>query len=304
MHMSDALISSPVAIGAGVVAARLIATAAIKVRKSNSNNYLPLIGVLGAFVFAAQMINIAIPATGASGHIIGGVFLSAIIGPWAAFLTLSAVIIIQAVVFADGGILALGCNIINMAATSCLFAYPLIFRPIVRFPASFSRIMTGSIFTCVVALECGALLVTAETSLSGVSVLSSVQFLLLMTSIHLVIGVGEGLATGGLLAFIQKHKPALLIHTEKPTSQSLRRSVMAFAVASLVVGGVLAYFASSNPDGLEWSVANAATKVNAPAESILPIGIIIPLLTIVIIWGVFLIVNRVYRYKHSVSTNE
>ncbi len=73
-------------------------------------------GVMGAFVFAAQMINFAIPGTGSSGHIIGGILLAAVLGPWAAFLTLSSVLLLQCLLFADGGFMALGCNILNMAA--------------------------------------------------------------------------------------------------------------------------------------------------------------------------------------------
>ena len=123
--MSDALISPSVAAGAGVVAVSLIAVAIeVCTRKTSTLNptrreYLfPLMGVLGAFVFAAQMINFTIPGTGSSGHIVGGILLAAILGPWPAFLTLSSVLIIQALIFADGGILALGCNIGNMAASS------------------------------------------------------------------------------------------------------------------------------------------------------------------------------------------
>ena len=79
-------------------------------------------GVMGAFIFAAQMLNFSIPGTGSSGHIVGGILLASMLGPWAAFLTLSSVIIIQCLVFADGGLMAIGCNIINMAAMSTLVA--------------------------------------------------------------------------------------------------------------------------------------------------------------------------------------
>ena len=132
MHMADALISTPVALAAGAAATTLLGIAGYKVNKQKGENsrIVPLMGVLGAFIFAAQMINFTIPGTGSSGHIIGGVLLAAFLGPWAAFLTLSSVLIIQCLVFADGGLLALGCNILNMGAMSTLVAYPLIFRPL------------------------------------------------------------------------------------------------------------------------------------------------------------------------------
>ena len=118
MHMADALVSPAVAGTAGAVAVALIAVASKKVKKIERDDIVPMMGVLGAFVFAAQMINFSIPGTGSSGHIIGGILLAALIGPWAAFITLCSVLIIQCLIFADGGMMALGCNIINMAAMS------------------------------------------------------------------------------------------------------------------------------------------------------------------------------------------
>lgn len=144
MHMADALVSTPVAGGALVAAVALTAVAGKKIRGNNREDLIPLMGVMGAFVFAAQMINFTIPGTGSSGHIVGGVLLSAMLGPWAAFLTLVSVLLIQCLIFADGGFLAIGCNILNMAAFSCLVAYPLIFRPLLKFPASNFRIFIVS----------------------------------------------------------------------------------------------------------------------------------------------------------------
>ena len=152
MHMADALVSPAVAAGAGVAAAALIAVAASKVKKTRRDDIVPLMGVMGAFVFAAQMINFTIPGTGSSGHVIGGVLLAAVLGPWAAFITLCSVLIIQCLVFADGGLMALGCNILNMAATSCLLAYPLIYRPIAGRGAKPWRIVAASVTASVIAV--------------------------------------------------------------------------------------------------------------------------------------------------------
>ncbi|MDE6286979.1 MAG: energy-coupling factor ABC transporter permease, partial [Muribaculaceae bacterium] len=258
MHMSDGLISTPVAAVAAAGAAALIAVAAARVKKSTRPDLVPLTGVLGAFVFAAQMVNFAIPGTGSSGHIIGGVLLAAFLGPWAAFLALTAVLVIQCLVFADGGLLALGCNILNMAATSCLVAYPLVFWPVAGRNASSPRIMAASVAACVVALELGALLVSAETELSGVTALSTARFLMLMTVIHLAIGLCEGLATGVVLGFVRRTRPALLYAAaEEGATPSRRvhwRAVAVIAVAAVLVGGGLSLLASSAPDGLEWSI--------------------------------------------------
>ena len=180
MHMSDALLSAPVAIVADVAAASLLALAAFRLKKEPKENLVPLMGVMGAFVFAAQMVNFSIPGTGSSGHIVGGVLLAAMLGPWAGFLTLASVLIIQCLVFADGGLMALGCNILNMGAMTALVAYPLFFRPLLRFPAPAWKVSAVSVLACVLGLELGACMVTLETVASGITALPAGRFFLLM----------------------------------------------------------------------------------------------------------------------------
>lgn len=261
--MADALISTPVALTAGVAAAALLGVAGYKVNREKGVNsrIVPLMGVLGAFVFAAQMINFTIPGTGSSGHIVGGLLLAAFLGPWAAFLTIASVLIIQCLVFADGGLLALGCNIINMGAMSTLVAYPLIFRPMTRNSPSAARLMAASVIASIAGLELGACLVTLETEISGVTSLPASSFLTLMSGIHLAIGLGEGLATGAILAFVVKSRPDLLATSVENADisgiaprRNIKKILIGFGVAALLIGGGLAFFASEYPDGLEWSI--------------------------------------------------
>ena len=259
MHMSDALVSTPVALTGVAVAVGLLATAGKEVKEKDDSSIIPLMGVLGAFIFAAQMINFAIPGTGSSGHVVGGVLLAAFLGPWAAFITLASVLIIQCLVFADGGLLALGCNLINMGAMTTLVAYPLIYKPIVGSSDSPWRITLGAIVACMVGLELGAFLVTVETILSGVSALPWKEFFSIMALIHLPIGFVEGLATAAVLVFVARTRPDLLHSSaHRPSRKSTRRAVLWFAVATLVVGGFIVWFASANPDGLEWSIEQVA----------------------------------------------
>lgn len=259
MHMSDALVSTPVALTGVAVAVGLLATAGKEIKERDNSSIVPLMGVLGAFIFAAQMINFAIPGTGSSGHVIGGVLLAAFLGPWAAFVTIASVLIIQCLVFADGGLLALGCNLINMGAMTTLVAYPLLYKPIVGKSTNPWRITLGSVVACIAGLELGAFLVSTETVLSGVSALSWGNFLSIMALIHLPIGLVEGLATAAVLAFVAGTRPDLLISEHrKPSKKTVRRAVLWFALATVVVGGIIAYYASSNPDGLEWSIEQVA----------------------------------------------
>ena len=259
MHMSDALVSTPVALAGVALAVGALAVAGKEIKNKENSSMIPLMGVLGAFVFAAQMINFAIPATGSSGHVIGGVLLAAFLGPWAAFITIASVLIIQCLVFADGGLLALGCNLINMGAMTTLVAYPLIYKPIVGKSENPWRITLGAVCACTVGLELGASLVTLETVLSGVSALKWTEFLGIMAAIHLPIGIVEGLATAAVLAFVARTRPDLLNNRQhKPSGNTVKRAVLWFAGATLVIVGGIVWFASENPDGLEWSIEQVA----------------------------------------------
>ena len=131
--MSDALVSTAVG-GTMLVATVGVATYSVKKLKKDEEieRKIPIMGVVGAFVFAAQMINFSIPGTGSSGHIGGGLLLSAVLGPWGGFLTMAAILLVQALFFGDGGLLAYGCNVINMGFFGCIVGYNIIFKAIVK----------------------------------------------------------------------------------------------------------------------------------------------------------------------------
>jgi len=274
MHMSDALVSPTAAAVAGAASLALLGTAIRKLRPraglhadpAAHERIVPLMGVMGAFVFAAQMINFAVPGTGSSGHIVGGILLAAILGPWAALLTLSSVLVLQCLLFADGGFLALGCNILNMAALSCLIAYPLVFKPLMRPDASPRRIFAASTLASVAGLELGALAVALETEASGITALPLGRFLLFMLPIHLAIGIGEGLATGAVLCAVKRYRPELL--AGRPEHRGFRKSLAVVALAALLVGGSFSWIASSQPDGLEWSIGRLAGEsgIETPSD--------------------------------------
>ena len=273
MHMADALVSPSVAGVAGIISGALLVVAAKKVRNNEADNIVPLMGVMGAFIFAAQMINFSIPGTGSSGHIVGGVLLSAILGPWAGLITLSSVLVIQCLLFADGGLMALGCNILNMAIISCLVAYPLVYRPLVKRDASKKRILWASVLTSVAGLELGAVAVTLETFASGITALPFTQFLLFMVPIHLAIGVCEGLATGAVVCFIRQYKPELLIQMRQDKTERVKKRrfgwpAFVFALSAIILGLSFSWIASSNPDGLEWSISKITGETELPAETL------------------------------------
>ena len=172
MHMADALITPATA---GVMSVCSLTAAAYSVRKVQLDTEIrkvPVMGIMGAFVFSAQMINFTIPGTGASGHLCGGMLLSAILGPYAGFLTMIGILLIQALMFADGGLLALGCNVWNMAFYGCFIGSFLIWNPLMKKGMSKAKIVAASVLGGVLTVEMGAFSVVLETVASGVTELT------------------------------------------------------------------------------------------------------------------------------------
>ncbi len=261
MHMADALLSPAVGGAMTVVSAGTIAYCSKKVRDEFDERKVPLMGVLGAFIFAAQMINFTIPATGSSGHLGGALLLTVLLGPHAAFLVIASVLTVQALFFADGGLLALGCNIFNLGFFPAFLAYPLIYRRIAGDGELRNRLTAAALCAAVAGLLLGACGVVVETICSGVSALPVVPFLALMLPIHLAIGLVEGVVTAAVLSLVATARPELLRATLPPTPAAgryLRTATVAFLAFALLSGGFLSLFASEKPDGLEWSLAGTA----------------------------------------------
>ena len=268
MHMADALLSPSV--GAVMWSATAAATAysARKVQSRLDNKKIPLMGAIGAFVFAAQMINFAIPGTGSSGHLGGGLLLAILLGPHAAFLSLASVLTVQALFFADGGLLALGCNIFNLGFLPCYVCYPLVFKKIVHHNTDQRRLVAGSIAAAVIGLQLGSLGVVLQTYFSNITALPFSSFLIMMQPIHLAIGLLEGLATAGIVSFIWKARPEILeiaAHDQPFGNPSIKNLIAGFLIITTLTGGVLAWFGSEHPDGLEWSIERVAGS--QPLES-------------------------------------
>ncbi|MCH5251948.1 MAG: energy-coupling factor ABC transporter permease [Lachnospiraceae bacterium] len=270
MHMADALVAPAVAGTMYVFSTAAAGYSVRRIRLENDEKKIPVMGVMGAFVFAAQMINFSIPGTGSSGHLCGSVLLSAILGPEAGFLTMIGVLLVQCLLFADGGLLALGANIWNMAFYGCFIGGMLIWKYVTGKRMSRGRIAAASVLGCVLTLQLGAFSVTLETLISGIAELPFTVFLAAMQPIHLVIGLVEGLITAAVLIFIYETRPELLWNykdTGKKKGRLSYKGVIAvFAVAAVIIGGLLSVFASSNPDGLEWSMERVAGTAELETE--------------------------------------
>jgi len=272
--MADTLVSPAVGGTMWAITAGVAAYSAKKIKEESDERRAPLMGVLGAFVFAAQMINFSIPGTGSSGHFAGGMLLAILLGPYAGFITMASVLLIQALFFADGGLLALGANIFNMGFLPCFVAYPLIYKKILGNSPGKRRVLSGSIISAVIALQLGAFGVVMETLLSGITELPFSKFVLLMQPIHLAIGVVEGIITAGVIVFVRKARPELLepvvasgkVSATTARASSMKKVLIGLGILALVCGGVLSWFASTYPDGLEWSMfkVTGSEEINPP----------------------------------------
>ena len=268
MHMADALLAPSVAAVMYVTSGVAAGFSVRQLRRDDQAQKLPTMAVTAALVFAGQMINYTIPGTGSSGHMCGGMLLSALLGPQAGFLSMIVILAIQCLFFADGGLMALGANIWNMAFYGCFVGYYLIWRPILRGrlfsgmgekAGQRARIILASVVGCVVTLQLGAFSVVLETSLSGITELPFGAFASLMQPIHLAIGLVEGVVTAAILVFVYDARPELLQDVDTTAEgvharHSLRTTLVVLGAAVVLVGGGLSLLASSNPDGLEWAL--------------------------------------------------
>jgi cobalt/nickel transport system permease protein len=274
MHMADALLSPAVGGTMWAVSAAAIAVAVKKTGggkggfSSGDEKKIPLMGIMGAFVFAGQMINFTIPGTGSSGHIGGGILLAAVLGPWPALIALASVLFIQCLFFADGGLLAYGCNVFNMGVCSALLAYFFIFRPIVKKSLNVKTITIASVVSVIAGLQLGAFFVVLETLASGITELPFGVFAALMQPIHLAIGLVEGIVSAAVLCFVYRARPEILNGAvlDTPSSVSTKKILVVFAVLTLVTAGLLSLFASAYPDGLEWSMEKTAGTAELEQE--------------------------------------
>ena len=260
MHMSDALISPEVGMAGIAIAAAVVAYHGFKLDKqADMLQKLPLMGVMGAFVFVAQMINFAIPGTGSSGHIAGGLLLSIVLGPSAAIIIISSILVIQALLFGDGGILALGTNIINMGIVPCFLIYPFVWKGIVGQKLTKKKVFIASCVSGMLAMTLGALGVVVETYASGIAKIPFTNFVMLMIPIHVLIGLGEVLITSAVVWFALEQN---MIENNQLTHKGLHKSTVISALVGLMIPVIaLTWFASSQPDGLEWSLAGSSAQL-------------------------------------------
>ncbi len=266
MHLPDGFLDAKTTLLATGAAACGVGLALRQVRSSLEPRQMPMLGLAAAFVFAAQMLNFPI-AGGTSGHLVGGVLTAVLLGPSAAVLVLTCVLVVQCLLFADGGLLSLGANVFNMAVVSTCGGY-LVFRLVkrlLRMEAQRSTVLAAAFAawfgTVLASISCAG-----QLALSG-TVAWSLAFPAI-ANVHMLIGLGEGLATGLIVLAVLRSRPELIAGTATGGRAPADGLVGYGLLIVLGMALFVAPFASQWPDGLEKVARALGFEIQATAPAL------------------------------------
>ncbi|MEU6348094.1 energy-coupling factor ABC transporter permease [Streptomyces sp. NPDC047072] len=292
MHVPDGFIDAPISAATGVAAAAAVAVSLRGARRELDERTAPLAGLVAAFIFAVQMLNFPV-AAGTSGHLLGGALAAILVGPYTGVLCVSVVLLMQGILFADGGLTALGVNITDMAVVTTVVAYA-VFRGLVKIlPRGRSSITAASFVAALLSVPAAALAFTLIYALGGTTDVSIGKVATAMIGVHVLIGVGEAAITALTVGAVVAVRPDLVYGArglqqklklrvggelvdvpaaEPVAARTSRRGLWITGLAtSLVLAGFVSFYASASPDGLEKVAADkgidARTEEHASADS-------------------------------------
>ena len=243
LHIPDGFLTIVVSLIFWLITIIMVSLAVSKTNRSLGEKQVPIMGVMAAFIFAAQMLNFPI-AGGTSGHFLGGALASIVLGPWAGILVMTAVVGIQALLFQDGGLLVMGANIFNMGILTAVIGYGL-YRLVIHQKKGIRLVVAGG--GAWIATMAAALITSLQLWLSGTTRLEIV--LPAMLGVHALIGLGEALITVAALTYIEQTRPDVL-DLNNPTKEGGRGWIV-FGVGISLLAVFISPLASGNPDGLE-----------------------------------------------------
>jgi len=268
MHIPDGFLTPAVAALGWAIALVMIALALRQTRRQLDDRMVPMMGVLAAFIFAAQAINFPV-AAGTSGHLIGAALAAIVLGPWAAMLILTAVLAVQGLLFQDGGLVVMGWNIVNMGVIAAFSGY--LTLTLARRLAGESRTGTlaasfaaGWISVVLASVACSIELAASGTSPLALAVAA-------MGSVHALIGIGEGLITSAAVGLLLAARPEVLRGGAAAPGGRTATAVL-FGLGAALLVAALSPLASRSPDGLQTVAARQGFLglLQAPPYRILP----------------------------------
>ncbi|MFF7143376.1 energy-coupling factor ABC transporter permease [Streptomyces sp. SID2888] len=275
MHVPDGFINAPTSAATGVIAATALAVSLRGARRELDERTAPLAGLVAAFIFAVQMLNFPV-AAGTSGHLLGGALAAILVGPFTGILCVSVVLLMQGILFADGGLTALGVNITDMAIVTTVVAYA-VFRGLVKvLPRTRRSVTVASFLAALLSVPAAAVVFTLLYAVGGTTDVSLGKVATAMIGVHVLIGIGEAVITALTVGAVIAVRPDLvygarglqqrlklrvggeLVDAPAPAEEpvpapatSHRRLWITGLVTSLVLAGFVSFYASANPDGLE-----------------------------------------------------
>lgn len=274
MHVPDGFFTAPVSIATGAVAAAGVAVALRGARRELDDRTAPMAGLVAAFIFAAQMLNFPV-AAGTSGHLLGGALAAVLVGPYTGLLCVAVVLLVQGFFFADGGLTALGVNITLMAIVTVAVGWA-VFRLITRFaPGNRGLVPVAAFAAALLSVPASALAFTLLFWIGGAAPIELAAVAAAMGGVHLLIGIGEGLITALTVSAVLAVRPDLVYGARgsaaplvlrtatgetavppaaAPAPAPARRTrgfLLGGAAVVALLAGLLSFFASASPDGLE-----------------------------------------------------
>ncbi|MET8753726.1 energy-coupling factor ABC transporter permease [Streptomyces sp. NPDC004667] len=290
MHVPDGFINAPVSVAAGAVAATAVAVSLRGARRELDERTAPLAGLVAAFIFAVQMLNFPV-AAGTSGHLLGGALAAILVGPYTGVLCVSVVLLMQGILFADGGLTALGVNISNMAVVTVVVAYA-VFRGLLKvLPAGRRSVTVAAFAGALLSVPGAAVMFTLFYALGGTTDVPIGKVFTAMVGVHVLIGIGEAVITAATVGAVIAVRPDL-VHGARGLAAPLKLRVdgrlvdapaapasaaapvpaaarstrplwISGLVTALVLAGFVSYYASSSPDGLEKVAADQGIDAKA-----------------------------------------
>ncbi|AKT50503.1 energy-coupling factor ABC transporter permease [Arsenicicoccus sp. oral taxon 190] len=276
MHIPDGFLDAPTSLGTGVLAVGAVGLALRQARKELGETGPVLAGLVACFVFAVQMVNFPVGA-GTSGHLLGGALAATLVGPWTGVLVMTTVLLVQGLVFADGGLTALGANVTDMGIVGVLVGYLVVRGVLAVLPRRPGSVVPAAAVGGLLSVPAAALAFTAMYAVGGTAPIPLGRLAAAMLGWHAIIGVGEAVITAAVVAAVVASRPDLVhaarhlvpdlelvdaegrrtvVRADAPVARRSTRLTPRFAggllAASLVVGGGLSLLASSHPDGLEY----------------------------------------------------
>jgi cobalt/nickel transport system permease protein len=272
MHVPDGFINAPVSVTTGVLAASAIAVSLRGARRELDERTAPLAGLVAAFIFSVQMLNFPV-AAGTSGHLLGGALAAILVGPCTGVLCVSVVLLMQGILFADGGLTALGVNITDMALVTVVVAYA-VFRGLLKvLPRRRSSVTVASFVAALLSVPCAALAFTAMYALGGTTNVPISKVLTAMVGVHVLIGIGEAVITSLTVGAVIAVRPDLVygargltaplklrvagelvdvpVQVDTPAAARSTRNIRGIGLlTALLLAGVVSFYAAASPDGL------------------------------------------------------